>query len=216
MVVIESAIHHAGQVLGVAARQIQERNLLYDGCEFPYGQVVSESNAQSCWEQALTRYNIQDIEHEVNQFNVAHAFEKKGLALMPVCFGISFTNAQMNQARALVHVYGDGSIGVSTGAVEMGQGVNEKMIQVAAQAFGVSTHRVKIETTNTTRVANTSPSAASATSDLNGKALAIACEEIRSRLIALVSSLLLVDTNNIDIRDEQIMINQEHSGMSWQ
>jgi len=216
MVVIESAIHHAAKELGVAERLIQEKNLLYDGCEFPYGQVVSESNAQSCWKQALARYDIQGIEEEVKQFNATNAFEKKGVALMPICFGISFTNTQMNQARALVHVYGDGSIGVSTGAVEMGQGVNEKMIQVAASAFGVNVRRVKIETTNTTRVANTSPSAASATSDLNGKALALACKEIRYRLIALASSLLKADISNVDIREEQVFINQDLSGMSWQ
>lgn len=216
MVVIESAIHHAAQVIGISARQIQEKNLLYDGCEFPYGQIITESTAQNCWSQALTRYNIHGIEDEVNRFNATNPFEKKGLAVMPVCFGISFTNTQMNQARALVHVYGDGSIGVSTGAVEMGQGVNEKMIQVAASAFGVNTSRVKIETTNTTRVANTSPSAASATSDLNGKALLLACEEIRLRLITLGSSVLKAEKNRIDIRDEQVFVDQEHGGMSWQ
>jgi xanthine dehydrogenase large subunit len=94
---------------------------------------------------------------------------KKGMAIMPICFGISFTNTPMNHARALVHVYQDGSVGVSTGGVEMGQGLNTKMVQVAAEVFSIDPSRVKLESTNTTRVANTSPSAASATADLNGK-----------------------------------------------
>ena len=83
---------------------------------------------------------------------------------------------------ALVHVYSDGSVGISTGAIEMGQGVSSKMIQVAAHNFGLSTKHIKLETTNTTRVANTSPSAASATADLNGKALQDACNQIMNRL----------------------------------
>jgi xanthine dehydrogenase large subunit len=88
-------------------------------------------------------------------FNLTHAHLKKGVSLMPITFGISFTNTPMNHARALVHIYQDGSVGVSTGAVEMGQSVNTKMLQVAAAAFGIGLNQVKIETTNTTRVANT-------------------------------------------------------------
>ena len=105
---------------------------------------------------------------------------------MPICFGISFTNTPMNHARALVHVYQDGSVGVSTGAVEMGQGVNTKMLQVVQQTFSIESSKIKLETTNTTRVANTSPTAASAGADLNGKALQIACNAIKERLVQFV------------------------------
>ena len=125
-------------------------------------------------------------------------FYKKGFSLMPVCFGISFTNTMMNQARALVHVYWDGSVSVSTGAVEMGQGVNTKMLQVAAKTFGISTDKIKLETTNTTRVANTSPSAASATADLNGKAVADACNEILERLKSSSKCLNAMTKQQID------------------
>ena len=104
------------------------------------------------------------------------------MALMPICFGISFTKTLMNQARSLVHVYTDGSVGVSTGAVEMGQGVNTKMLQVAAQVFSIDPSKIKINTTNTYRIANTSPTAASAAADLNGKATEIACNEILQRI----------------------------------
>ena len=109
-------------------------------------------------------------------------FLKKGVAIKPVCFGISFTKTPMNQARSLVHVYTDGSVAVSTGAVEMGQGVNTKIAQVAAKVFSLPIERVKVHTTNTLRIANTSPTAASAAADLNGKATQMACETILQRL----------------------------------
>jgi xanthine dehydrogenase large subunit len=158
---------------------------------------------------------LEALQKEIQEFNKANEFEKKGLALMPVCFGISFTNTQMNQARALVHVYGDGSIGVSTGAVEMGQGVNAKLLQVAAITFGVPVDRVKLESTNTTRVANTSPSAASATSDLNGKALQDACNQILDRLKKLAADILKTKTELIDIKHGRVLINGQDEGMSW-
>ncbi len=135
---------------------------------------------------------------------------------MPVCFGISFTNTMMNQARALVHVYSDGTVGVSTGAVEMGQGVNSKMLQVAASCFGISPSRIKLESTNTSRVANTSPSAASSTADLNGKALLDACNQIRQRLFDFIKKDLTDDEDEIiEIKDEVVYINDEASIFNW-
>ena len=216
MYVIESAIHHAARQLNLPAHEIQEKNLIKDGDAFPYGQVMAESEAKNCWSQAKKRFDLQRLEEERERFNATHTMHKKGLALMPVCFGISFTNTQMNQARALVHVYGDGSVGVSTGAVEMGQGVNTKMVQVAAQAFGLSLDRVKLETTNTTRVANTSPSAASATADLNGKALQNACDQIRLRLDTLAGELLNVDPLYLRYGNGKIYINGSVSKMRWE
>ena len=88
---------------------------------------------------------------------------------MPICFGISFTKTPMNQARSLVHVYTDGSVAVSTGAVEMGQGVNTKIAQVAARIFSLPIDRVRVHTTNTLRIANTSPTAASAAAIIRTK-----------------------------------------------
>lgn len=136
---------------------------------------------------------------------------------MPVCFGISFTNTMMNQARALVHVYSDGSVGVSTGAVEMGQGVNTKMLQVAAHAFGISASRIKLESTNTSRVANTSPSAASSTADLNGKALQDACNQVKERLFDFIKKELTDNEDEIiEIKDEVVYINDEASVFNWE
>ena len=136
---------------------------------------------------------------------------------MPICFGISFTNTPMNNARALVHVYSDGSIGVSTGAVEMGQGVNTKMVQVAAHHFAVAPERIKIESTNTTRVANTSPSAASATADLNGKALTHACLQIKERLVEAIREILkLKKKNKVTFKNERIYVDGRSTKLKWE
>src|SRR4029079_9580472 len=126
------------------------------------------------------------------------------MALMPICFGISFTKTLMNQARSLVHVYTDGSVGISTGAVEMGQGVNTKILQVAARIFSIDPSRIKVNSTNTWRIANTSPTAASAAADLNGKATAIACEAILTRLKQVASEELKVPAEAIEIKEELV------------
>ena len=193
MFVIESAIAHAAEKLGVDAAGIQFVNLLQSGDEFPYGQVA-DSEAVTSWIQADHTYGIADMFREANDFNADSRHFKKGVAMMPICFGISFTKTPMNQARSLVHVYTDGSVAVSTGAVEMGQGVNTKIAQVAAAVFGLDVAMVKVHTTNTLRIANTSPTAASAAADLNGKATQIACETIRERLLEVAAAMLGKDT----------------------
>jgi xanthine dehydrogenase large subunit len=189
MFVIESAIAHAAEKLGVTAAEIQRANLLEDGDEFPYGQIA-ESEAVTSWSQADAKFDFTALQREADDFNANSKYFKKGVALMPICFGISFTKTPMNQARSLVHVYTDGSVAVSTGAVEMGQGVNTKIAQVAATVFDLSIDDIKVHTTNTLRIANTSPTAASAAADLNGKATQIACETIRERLLEVAASML--------------------------
>ena len=216
MFVIEAAIDLAAKNLGIDASVIQRKNMMDNGTEFPYGQIVTECEAKNCWDELLERYSIDDIKKEVDQFNRSNDFVKKGISLMPVCFGISFTNTMMNQARALVHVYSDGSVGFSTGAVEMGQAVNSKMIQVVAKSFGLSPKKIKCETTNTSRVANTSPSAASSTADLNGKALQDACNQVRARLVEFIKTDLTDNEDEtVDIRDEVVYINDEASVFNW-
>ena len=156
MFVIESAIAHAAEHLNIPASDIQKANLLRVDDEFPYGQIA-ESEAVTSWEQADDAFDFARHQREADEFNSTSKYVKKGVALMPVCFGISFTKTPMNQARSLVHVYTDGSVAVSTGAVEMGQGVNTKMAQVAARVFSLPIERIKVHTTNTLRIANTSP-----------------------------------------------------------
>ena len=216
MFVIEAAIDHAAKSLGIDASVIQRKNIMDDGNEMPYGQIIKNSEAKNCWDQVTGKFDIETIKKAITSFNAKNEFIKKGMALMPVCFGISFTNTMMNHARALVHVYSDGSVGVSTGAVEMGQGVNSKMIQVAAKAFGISTDKIKLETTNTTRVANTSPSAASSTADLNGKALLHACNQVNERLHSFIKTEIASNTECIvEIKEERVYINDEATVYNW-
>ncbi|HEX7905891.1 MAG TPA: molybdopterin cofactor-binding domain-containing protein [Chitinophagaceae bacterium] len=215
MFVIEAAIDKAAEQLGIPASVIQQKNLLQTGDEFPYGQKA-ESEAPACWNKTDELYNIDKLQKEIQDFNAAHKLHKKGMAVMPICFGISFTKTRMNQARALVHVYTDGSVGVSTGAVEMGQGVNTKMLQVVAETFSLPAARIKIQTTNTTRVANSSPSAASATADLNGKATLIACTEILNRLKKVAAKELNVAIDTISIQQEKVLVNGVASSLSWE
>ncbi|MFD2934520.1 xanthine dehydrogenase molybdopterin binding subunit [Spirosoma flavum] len=214
MFVIEAAIAKAAEALGVDAAVIQAENLNKTGDEFPYGQKA-ESEAHACWDKAVTLYEIDTIRSKTASFNTVNLVYKKGIALMPVCFGISFTNTRMNQARALVHVYTDGSVGVSTGAVEMGQGVNTKMVQVAAQVLSIQTERIKLLSTSTYRIANTSPSAASATADLNGRAVQIACTDIVNRLRAVAADELQVDIDGISLKDEWVYVGDQQTDWDW-
>ena len=216
MFVIESAIDHASKNLKVDPDIIQRKNMMDNGDELPYGQIVKECQLKNCWDEVMELYDVASGKKETEKFNKQNQFYKKGLSLMPVCFGISFTNTMMNQARALVHVYSDGTVGISTGAVEMGQGVNSKMLQVAAISFGINPDRIKLESTNTTRVANTSPSAASSTADLNGKALLDACDQIKKRLFDFIKTELTDDEDSdIEIRNEMVFINDEASVFNW-
>jgi xanthine dehydrogenase large subunit len=137
------------------------------------------------------------------------------MALMPICFGISFTKTLMNQSRALVHVYTDGSVAISTGAVEMGQGVNTKILQVAANVFSIDPSLIKINSTNTWRIANTSPSAASATADLNGKATEMACNEILKRLKQVAADEWKTELRSVDLRDGWLYIDGKKTDWDW-
>lgn len=215
MFVIESAIAHAAEKLNVSASEIQQKNLIEDGDEFLYGQIA-ESDAQTSWTQADEKFDFGKLQKEADEFNAANKFIKKGVALQPICFGISFTKTPMNQARSLVHVYTDGSVAVSTGAVEMGQGVNTKMAQVAARIFSLPLDRVKVHTTNTLRIANTSPTAASAAADLNGRATQIACETILQRLKEVAVPLVEAESaDEVSIENGFIFRNGEPTDLDW-
>ena len=215
MFVIESAIAHAAEKIGVSKNEIQRKNLIADGDEFPFGQIA-ESDAITSWTQADEKYDFEKLKNEADEFNLNNKFIKKGVAIQPVCFGISFTKTPMNQARSLVHIYTDGSVAVSTGAVEMGQGVNTKIAQVAANVFSLPIERVKIHTTNTLRIANTSPTAASAAADLNGKATQLACENILQRLKEIAAPLIEAEnTNDVLIENGFIFRNGESTNLDW-
>ncbi len=214
MFVIEAAIAKAAENLGVPASVIQQKNLIKTGDEFPYGQIAA-SEAAACWGKAASLYKLDRLTSKVEEFNTGNLFFKKAISLMPICFGISFTKTLMNQARALVHVYMDGSVTISTGAVEMGQGVNTKMVQVAAAVFSIAASKIKVSSTNTYRVANTSPSAASATADLNGKAVEVACLNILNRIKTVAAEIVDRDASVIEIKDEKVFAGNETVPLNW-
>ena len=215
MFVIESALAHAAQELGIPTHILQQNNLLVDGDEFPYGQIADGVELRSAWETLENKFDLESVKRKIEQYNKKHTDSKKGYSLMPISFGISFTKTPMNQARALVHIYSDGTVGVSTGAVEMGQGVNTKMLQIAAHIFSLPLDRIKLESTNTTRVANTSPTAASATADLNGKALQKACSTLVGRLKTSAANHFNVKESSVEIKNEQLFVDNVLSNMSW-
>jgi len=215
MFVIETAIAHAAEKLGVPASEIQRKNLIDDGQRFPYGQKA-ESEAITSWNQGNKKYDFSGLQKEAELFNTSSRYFKKGVAMMPVCFGISFTKTPMNQARSLVHVYSDGSVAVSTGAVEMGQGVNTKIAQVAAKVFGLPIEKVRLQTTNTLRIANTSPTAASAAADLNGKATQLACEAVLTRLKEVAAELVEAEAGAITLVDSVVFRDGEKTDLGWQ
>ncbi len=216
MFVIESAIAKAADQMGIDKRKIQEANLLAEGDEFPYGQIASNVEAQNSWFTAKDKFGVEQLEKEVKDFNSKHEHFKKGISFMPITFGISFTNTPMNHARALIHIYQDGSVGVSTGAVEMGQSVNTKMLQVAKLALGISAEKVKLETTNTTRVANTSPSAASSTADLNGKAVDMACSALIERLTGVAAKMAKAENEKISFQEDHVFVDGKKSRITWE
>lgn len=211
--VIEAAIVKAAESLGISPAIIQKKNLVVDGDELSYGQILQQTNAHASWDACMTAYDYEAQKQRVADFNKNNTRYKKGLAVQPICFGISFTNTMMNHARALVHIYHDGSVVVSTGAVEMGQGVNTKMLQIVTEIFGIAPSKVRIESTNTLRVANTSPTAASAGADLNGKALQLACNALLDRLKAVAQNEFVA--TDIQIKDEQIIADAKATSMTW-
>lgn len=216
MFVIEAAIAKAAHGLGIPALKIQEANFLREDNVFPYGQVAKNVNIGRCFREASDSFRFEKMQEQVLAFNRKNKEQKKGLAVMPVCFGISFTNTSMNQARALVHIFQDGSIEVSTGAVEMGQGVNAKLRQVAARVFSVDPSRIRLATTNTSRVANTSPTAASSGADLNGKATEIACWALKKRLLAVAADYLKAGSTPPILQDEQAWLRGRKTDLRWE
>lgn len=216
MFVMESAINKAAEVMGIDVSEIQRKNLLKENDEFPFGQRTENCRAEICFDDAISRYNFHSRKEKVDSFNAQNKFYKKGIAVMPVCFGISFTTTFMNQASALVHVYTDGSVNVSTAAVEMGQGVNAKITEVASRVLGINHSRIKIESTNTSRVANTSPTAASKGADLNGYATKAACEIIFERLKKLAAKEVGEENSElIVIKDEVVFVGDNRTDLSW-
>jgi xanthine dehydrogenase large subunit len=183
MLVVEDILGRTAPLLGIDAHELRRRNLYTEGRSTPYGQPVRHAERLTlAWEEVLRSGDHDRRRAEVDAFNAEHRHRKRGLAVTPVKFGISFNLTAFNQAGALVHVYKDGSVLVNHGGTEMGQGLHTKMLQVAATTLGVPVETVRLAPTRTDKVPNTSATAASAGADLNGGAVKDACEQIRGRL----------------------------------
>jgi xanthine dehydrogenase large subunit len=215
MFVFDSAIASAAQALGIDRIEIQRKNLLRDGDVLPYGMTVANAHALRSFAELERRFDLTSLLAEVAEHNASHPLSKRGVAVMPVCFGISFTSTFLNQASALVHVYTDGSVSVSTAAVEMGQGVNTKIAAIAALSLGVSSERVQVESTSTTRIANTSPTAASSGADMNGGATRAACRMLVERLTKVAAEVLETSPERITIVDERVLVDGEARELGW-
>ena len=183
-ITIENVMEEIAAVLGKDALEIRRINY-YDGATrntTPYGQVVENNTLPRLFAELPERADYARRMAEVTKFNATSKTHVKGLSATAVKFGISFNTKFLNQANALVNIYLDGSVQVSTGATEMGQGVNTKIQQVVADELGIDTGRVIVRITSTEKNNNTSATAASSAADLNGAAAADACRRIRERM----------------------------------
>ncbi len=172
-------------VTGIDPLEVRKRNFYGPGRDVtPYGQKVEDNILPELVADLERSCDYAKRRQECRAFNSKNRILRKGIALTPLKFGIAFTLTHLNQAGALVHVYADGSVHLNHGGTEMGQGLNTKVAQVAADAFGIPLDRVRITATNTSKVPNTSATAASSGSDLNGMAALAACDEIKDRMIA--------------------------------
>ena len=190
MVAIEDILSQAAQRLSIPGDVIRARNFYRDGQTTHYGQVVEDApRIGRIWEQVKASSAFETRRAEIAAFNARHEDEKRGIAITPVKFGISFTATFFNQGGALVLIYRDGTVQVNHGGTEMGQGLFTKIRQIAADTLGVTEDRIRLMPTRTDKVPNTSATAASAGTDLNGAAVADACAQLRARLDAVAAGM---------------------------
>lgn len=194
-VIQEIAAHLRGLGKRVSAADVQRRNLygVVDRNVTPYGQTIRGNHVPEILDSLRMRCDHDRRLAAIEAANARDPLALRGLAIMPVKFGISFTAKFLNQGNALVNVYTDGTVQVSTGGTEMGQGLNTKIRQLVADEFGLPPEQVVLMPTSTEKNCNTSPTAASAGTDLNGAAAVQACREIRARLAAWVAGRLAGD-----------------------
>ena len=182
MFICESWITKVAQHLGKTPEEIREINLFQSGQSTHYNQILPYSPLPKMFHEIKQKCDYNERLKNIVRFNAESASIKRGISIVPTKFGISFSAKFCNQAGALVQVYRDGTVLISHGGVEMGQGLHTKMVQVVSRALKIPTDCINIVETNTSCVPNTSPTAASASSDLNGMALVDACNKINQRL----------------------------------
>jgi len=204
--VIECAIEKAARALGMDPADVQRKNLLSEGDVSHYGMRMDDVRAKDVFTRCMDKARYPALRAEIDAFNASHKAIKRGAAVTPICFGISFTKIMLNQGGALVHVYNDGSVSVSTGAIEMGQGVGRKIAVIVSKALGAPLESIRIESTRTTTVANTVATAASTGADINGMAAQVACLELKKRLVTIAAERLGAAPEAIGIADGAVTV----------
>uniref|UniRef100_H2YPI3 Xanthine dehydrogenase/oxidase n=1 Tax=Ciona savignyi TaxID=51511 RepID=H2YPI3_CIOSA len=182
MLIAEDWISGIAAKLGISAEKVREINMYKEGDSTYYGQVLESFNLPRCWQECYQKSNFNERKEKIEEYNSKNRWRKRGISCIPTKYGISFTEFFLNQAGALVQVYKDGSVLLTHGGTEMGQGLHTKMIQVASTCLGIPASRIHISSTSTETVPNTSPTAGSVGSDLNGMAIKEACEKIVGRI----------------------------------
>jgi xanthine dehydrogenase large subunit len=198
MLVIEDVLDRIARTLNLPADVVRERNFYHEGQTTHYGQPVKDAaRISAIWTQLKERSSFTARRDAIEDDNRRHPHRKRGIAMTPVKFGISFTATAFNQAGALILIYKDGSVQVNHGGTEMGQGLHTKIRQVAAEGLGVNPETIRIMPTSTGKIPNTSATAASAGSDLNGAAVLDACAQLKARLTPVAAALLGADAADV-------------------
>lgn len=210
MLGIERVMDHVAHALGMDAAQVRRVNYYAaagenDAQTTPYHMPVTDFELHAMTDELLAQSDYTARRAAIADWNAGSPILKRGIAFCPVKFGISFTLTHLNQAGALVHVYQDGSIQLNHGGTEMGQGLFQKVAQVAASRFGVDMDHVRITATDTGKVPNTSATAASSGTDLNGMAVQAACDTIRERLAVFHAARAGVTANDVQFKDNHVI-----------
>lgn len=206
---VERVMDHIAQHLGRDPLAVRRANYYRDGDSTqttPYQQPVKDCIINALTDRLAKQAEYTNRRAAIADWNAQNPILKRGIALTPVKFGISFTLTHLNQAGALVHVYQDGSIHLNHGGTEMGQGLFQKVAQIAASEFGVPVSQIKITATDTAKVPNTSATAASSGTDLNGMAVLNACQTIRERMVQHLSETHSCAPENITFQNGQVTL----------
>jgi xanthine dehydrogenase molybdopterin-binding subunit B len=213
MLIIEEILDRIARETGLPPEVVRERNLYHGSGETNtthYGQEIEDNRIQQVWHDLKNSADLSARRAEIAAWNAANPHRKRGLGMTPVKFGISFTNTILNQAGALVLVYTDGSAQVNHGGTEMGQGINTNMTAIAAHALGIAQDKIRVMSTVTDKVPNTSATAASSGTDMNGMAVKDACDKIIERLRPVAAEMLSAKRgktcgqNDVEFRDGRV------------
>lgn len=203
MLVIEEILDRIARLTGVRPELVRQRNLYHghgDTNTTHYGQEIEDNRIERVWNELLASSEFASRRDQIAQWNANSGARKRGLAITPVKFGISFTTTHLNQAGALVLLFQDGTAQVNHGGTEMGQGVHSNIREIAARELGLTADRVRVMHTRTDKVPNTSATAASCGTDLNGAAVKNACDKLRSRLFPFARELLKEKNGRVPAR----------------